>query len=158
MVDIIGLAKAIHDIAEIGEAGDHVADGDMGDAIEVEVGTDHGDDVSFASYLIVRVNLNSIDGAMGVEVLVDLEGLGELLWAVLEEFDVAEMLDIVFGKGITLDESLTVFVGDDLTIVVDDVLSEDTADESLVKAELLSVFETASATKVISLWIEEFLH
>ena len=68
------------------------------------------------------------------------------------------MLDIVFGKGVTLDESLTVFVGDDLTIVVDDVLSEDTADESLVKAELLSVFETASATKVISLWIEEFLH
>ena len=62
VVDIIGLAKAIHDIAEIGEAGDHVADGDMGDAIEVEVGTDDVDDL--VGLFVMGINLNDVDVAV----------------------------------------------------------------------------------------------
>ena len=158
VVDIIGLAKAIHDVAEIREAGNHVADGDVGDARKVEVGTDHGNDVLFLADLIVRVNLNSIDGAVGVESGVDNEGLGELLWAVLEEFDVTEMLDVIFGEGVSLDEWLAILVADFIAIVIDDILSEDAAWKSLVETKLLGVFETASAAKVISLWIEEFLN
>ena len=61
MVDIVGLADAIHDVAEVGEASDHIAHGDAGDG-EVEVGTDDVDDL--VGLFVMGINLNDVDVAV----------------------------------------------------------------------------------------------
>jgi hypothetical protein len=70
VIDIIGLADAFLNIAEIREAGDHIADRDAGHrrmgliAIEREIGSDDRDAVFL---LVVGVDLDESDVGIGVE-------------------------------------------------------------------------------------------
>jgi hypothetical protein len=78
--------------------------------------------------------------------------------ALLEEFRIAEFLDVFFGELVILDEGFAGFVGEDLAIGAHEVLGQNAADQAVIGAELGAVLKAASAAEVITLVIEELLN
>jgi len=123
VIDIIGLTDSFHDVAEIGEASEHIADGHAAEGL-IEIGPDDRDD-PFA-LLIVGVDFDDRDFAIGVELLVDFDFF--FVGAFFEEFGVFQLLDIALSELIVLGESLTGFVGENFAIGGHEVLGEKPTD------------------------------
>ena len=145
MVDVIGISDAIHDVAEIREASEHIRNRDARE-LAVEIGAD---DVDFVgALLIVSVDFEDVDGRMIVDLRVDFNRKG--MSAFLEDFGIAESVDVVFGKLVALRE-------EDFAIGRNQIFRKDTARKTVINAEFLEVFITSGAAEVITLLIEEFL-
>jgi len=136
VIDIIGLTDAILNIAEIGEASDHIGNRHARNgrmrliAIEREIGANDIGDTVFL--LIVSVDFDESDIRERIEFLVDFDLLG--MGAFFEEFRIAEFLDVFLGEFVILDESFAGFVGENLTIGTDEVLGENAAIKTIINA------------------------
>jgi len=153
VVDIISLANAILDVAEVAEAGNHIGDG-YARELAIKIGADDVHDT--LAKFVVGVNLDNVDDRIAIKSGVDLKFLG--MGALLEEFLILEFLDVFFGDLGSFDERIAFDTGRDFAIGGHKVLSKDTAVQTVIDAKLLGVLETACTAKVITFVIEEFLH
>lgn len=143
MIDVVDVADAFDDVHIVGETRVHIRDCHVID-IDVQIGADDVDD---PFHLLVRVDLDDIDGIVVVEGFVDRKVID--VRAAFKEFHLFQAVDLILAH-------LLFGVVDDLAVDRNQRFREIAIQKAVVDTQFLAVFETSRHAQIVMLVIEEF--